>query len=232
MHSYEVEIKSLLGGAERAEELRRAMQELDPSCALLSVNRQLNHYFEPSTRLRSGGGSLKELYEKVGQKLSTDASARLSEIAGKTAELSVRTRDKDGTVFLIVKATLRDDSSANGVARMEFEEQVPMTLAELDEAVMSARFKYQAKWSRQREEYLCRGINVTLDKNAGYGWLAEFERMVDDPSKVDDAEREVRSLMEDLGVVELPQERLERMFSHYNAHWQDYYGTGKIFIVK
>ena len=224
MQSYEVEIKSLLGNGERADELRRAMQELDPSCALLSVNRQLNHYFE--------NGSLADLYEKVAQKLSTEAAARFSDIAGEAANLSVRTRDKDGAVFLIVKATLRDDSSANGVARMEFEEKVLLTLAELDQLVMSAGFRYQAKWSRQREEYLCRGVNVTLDKNAGYGWLAEFERIVNDPVKVDDAEREVRSLMQDLGAVELPQERLERMFSHYNKHWQDYYGTEKIFIVE
>lgn len=224
MQSYEVEIKSLLGNSERADELRRAMQELDPACTLLSVNRQLNHYFE--------GGSLADLYQKVAPKLSTEAAARLSDIAGDTASLSVRTRDKDSKVFLIVKATLRDDSSANGVARMEFEEQVPLSLAELDELVMASGFRYQAKWSRQREEYLCRGVNVTLDKNAGYGWLAEFERVVDNPSKVDDAEREIRSLMEDLGVVELPQERLERMFSHYNKHWKDYYGTGKIFIVE
>src|SRR3989344_2317128 len=170
MQSYEVEIKSLLGNGERADELRRAMQELDPSCALLSVNRQLNHYFE--------NGSLADLYEKVAQKLSTEAAARFSDIAGEAANLSVRTRDKDGAVFLIVKATLRDDSSANGVARMEFEEKVLLTLAELDQLVMSAGFRYQAKWSRQREEYLCRGVNVTLDKNAGYGWLAEFERIV------------------------------------------------------
>ncbi len=224
MQRYEVEIKSLLGGAERAEELRRAMSELDPSCTPLSINRQLNHYFED--------GSLADLYQKVAPKLSTDAAQRLSDIAADTAEFSVRTRDKDGVVFLVVKGTLRADSSANGIARMEFEEQVPMTLVELDEAVMHSGFHYQAKWSRQREEYLCRGINVTLDKNAGYGWLAEFERVVDDPAKVDDAEREVRTLMEELGATELPQERLERMFAHYNKHWQDYYGTDKIFIVE
>ena len=224
MQTYEVEIKSLLGGPARADEIREAMREVDPSTALLSVNRQLNHYFE--------GGSLGELGEKIGSKLSKEGAERFSEVAGDTASLSVRTRDKDGVVFLVVKATLRADTSANGVARMEFEEKVPMTLSELDEVVMSAGFRYQAKWSRQREEYLCRGINVTLDKNAGYGWLAEFERIVDDAAKVDDAEREIRTLMQELGASELPQDRLERMFGHYNKHWQDYYGTEKIFIVE
>ncbi|MDP2648635.1 MAG: CYTH domain-containing protein [bacterium] len=135
-------------------------------------------------------------------------------------------------MLLIAKAAVGDDSSENGVARMEFEEEVSLSLQELDDLVMSAGFKYQAKWSRAREEYVCRGTNVTLDKNAGYGWLAEFERIVGDPAAVDEAEREIRALMDELGVEELPQDRLERMFSHYNEHWQDYYGTEKIFVVE
>src|SRR3989344_4557302 len=58
------------------------------------------------------------------------------------------------------------------------------TGGELGTLILSAGFAYQAKWSREREEYLCHGINITLDKNAGYGWLAEFEKVVDDMSKV------------------------------------------------
>ena len=224
MQSYEVEIKSLLGGPERAESLRQAMKNIDSSCKLVSSNSQLNHYFQ--------AGSLPKLITVVAPKLPEAASARLSDLAAKASDTSVRTRDKDGAVYLVVKATIGDDTSANGVARMEFEEKVLMTLAELDALVISASFEYQAKWSRIREEYVCLGTNVTLDKNAGYGWLAEFERIVDGPLQVDDARREVRTLMEKLEVEELPQGRLERMFSHYNAHWPEYYGTEKIFIVE
>ena len=79
---------------------------------------------------------------------------------------------------------------------------------------------------------MCKGVNVTLDKNAGYGWLAEFERVVDDASQVLGARHEVAALMLELGVEELPQERLERMFAYYNEHWQDYYGTDNIFVVE
>ena len=73
---------------------------------------------------------------------------------------------------------------------------------------------------------------MTLDKNAGYGWLAEFEKMTDDPGKVDAAKKEIRALMSRLGVEELPQDRLERMFDFYNKHWQEYYGTDRIFVVE
>lgn len=224
MQSYEVEVKSLLGSAEKAETLRTALKKIDPACELQSKNKQRNHYFE--------AGTLEKLAEVVSPHLSALADVKLNEMLGQAKEFSVRTRDKDGTVYLVVKASVGQDTSANGVARIEFEEKISMSLDELDKLVLSAGFKYQAKWSREREEYLCKGVVVTLDKNAGYGWLAEFERVVDDPSKVEPARAEIKALMQELGVEELPQARLERMFSFYNSHWQEYYGTDKIFTVE
>jgi len=47
-----------------------------------------------------------------------------------------------------------------------------------------------------------------------------------------DVKKELLSMMKDFEVVELPQDRLERMFSYYNNNWRDYYGTDKIFNVK
>ena len=232
MHSYEVEIKSLLGSKERADEVREAMKRADPTCVLTSRNKQLNHYFEPSTGLGSSGGNLAKLVEIIAPKFPPEISGRLSDLVERAEDFSVRTRDKDGKVFLVVKASVGDDTSANGIARMEFEEKVSMTLAELDALVLSAGFKYQAKWSREREEYLCRGVNITLDKNAGYGWLAEFERVVNDKAQLASAEAQVRALMKELNVEELPQDRLERMFDFYNTHWKDYYGTERIFMVE
>lgn len=236
MQSYEVEVKSLLGSSERAEELRRAMKKLDPSCELLAVSRQLNHYFEPSAAHDDKKTPIERLQKELVPLVGKSDSARLAELAGRAIDYSVRTRlgekNDEKIVFLIVKASVGDDSSSNGVSRMEFDERVALPLKNLDELVMSCGFAYQAKWSRQREEYVCMGTTVTLDKNAGYGWLAEFERIVDDADKVDDAEKEVRALMKKLKAAELPQERLERMFAHYNAHWQDYYGTDNVFMIE
>lgn len=224
MQKYEVEVKALLGSSERADEVRWRMKKADASCALTSKNKQLNHYFE--------GGTLAALAEAAKSHLSPEVQAKLSDFAARAQKFSVRTRDKDGEVLLVVKASVGDDSSENGVARMEFEEKVPMTLDELDALVLSAGFTYQAKWSREREEYVCRGVNVMLDKNAGYGWLAEFERVVDSEAELGAARSEIDMLMQELGVEELKQDRLERMFSFYNAHWQEYYGTSNIFTVE
>lgn len=224
MHTYEVEIKSLLGSSGRADEVRSAMKRLDPDCQMESKNKQLNHYFK--------NGTLAKLLEVAGPSLTAAAHQKLTDMAKNAKEYSVRTRDKDGTVFLVVKASMDQTTSANGIARMEFEEEVPLILDALDKLVLSAGFLYEAKWSREREEYKCKGTNVTLDKNAGYGWLAEFERIVDDESKLTEAQTAVRALMAELGVAELPQDRLARMFAHYNAHWPEYYGTEKIFTIE
>lgn len=224
MQSYEVEIKALLGNPERAQQIRDALKKIDPETELTDRNRQLNHYFE--------GSSLENLANAVATDLSEEAAAKLADITARAKSFSVRTRDKDNIVLLVVKASVGDDTSENGVARMEFEQSVPLTLNELDELVLSSGFTYQAKWSRDREEYLVNGVNVCLDKNAGYGYLAEFERVVQEEAKLVEAEKEVRSLMESIGVAELPQDRLERMFAFYNAHWPEYYGTDKIFVIE
>src|SRR3989344_9024249 len=108
MQTYEVEIKSLLGSPENAQKVREGLRHADPSCEILSRNKQRNHYFI--------GGELSNLAEVAREHLTVEAAARLDELAGKAKEFFVRTPDKDGPVLLVVKASIGDDTSANGVA--------------------------------------------------------------------------------------------------------------------
>ena len=107
-----------------------------------------------------------------------------------------------------------------------------MTLDELDQRLIDAGLSYQAKWSREREEYEMGDTVICIDKNAGYGYLAEFERVVTDPSKVEETRLALVDLMKEFGVKELKQDRIERMFAFYNSHWPEYYGTDKIFNIE
>ncbi len=223
MATFEVEVKSLLGSEENAQNLRERMKVIDSSTHLTSRNKQLNHYFT--------GGDMQELAVLLEPHFSVEMLAKFLDILQKGSDFSVRTREKDGAVLLVVKASVGDDTSSNGVARMEFEEEINLSLDDLDNLLLAAGLTYQAKWSRDREEYLCNGINVCLDHNAGYGWLAEFEKVVGQESELDSARQEVRALMEQCGAQELQQDRLERMFAFYNAHWGEYYGTDKVFTV-
>lgn len=234
--SFEIEIKSLLGSPEKAEELRAKLRARD-GLKELGRHSQLNHYFVAPNDLKDGKNgvslpSLAVLKEKILPLVPAEHRERLEKILAEGRDYSIRTRDADGKVFFVIKASLGDDTSANGVSRMEFEAMVRKTLGELDRILLDARLEYQAKWSREREEYRLGEINITIDRNAGYGYLAEFEKVINDRTAAATAKAEVAALMADLGVLELPQDRLERMFAFYNAHWRDYYGTDKIFNIK
>ncbi len=224
MSHFEIEVKSLLGEEQNALALKEKMQQLDPNCALVSTNTQLNHYFE--------GGDMQDLYDRVEYLFGEEDRAKLKTTIERGAEFSIRSRLRDEEVLLVVKASIDEGTSANTIKRMEFEEPVLITLDELDLLLLEAGFSYQAKWSREREEYAYKGANVCLDKNAGYGYLAEFEKIVHDESEADLVRAELDELMTELEVVELAQDRLARMFSFYNANWPDYYGTKRVFIIE
>ena len=219
---YEIEIKSLLGNKINADILKAKINERGGS--LISKNKQLNHYFTLSdaTRFKSSllpriSASKKELFEKI---------------LGVDGDFSVRTRDTDGKVKLVIKASIGDDSSSNGISRMEFEDDMNITLDELDQLLLDARLEYQAKWSREREEYKLNDVNICLDRNAGYGYLTEFEKVIPEKSLADSIKTELLDVMKSFGLEELPQKRLERMFAYYNNNWRDYYGTEKIFNIE
>jgi len=224
MAHYEIEIKTLLGEKINADLLKQKMMDIDPNTKLVSKNKQLNHYFE--------GGDIAKLFEITKDLLAEDARGKFLKMVAKGKNFSVRTRQKNDSVFLVLKASIDEGTSSNTVSRLEFEEPVQIPLAALDKKVMDAGFVYQAKWSREREEYDYKGITVCLDKNAGYGYLAEFEKVVPDEAMAVPARAELEVLMHELGVKELAQDRLERMFAHYNSHWGEYYGTEKVFVIE
>lgn len=223
MASYEIEIKSLLGTKERADQLKERLEGHILPLSFVSGNKQLNHYFV--------NGSIERLAEKLLPHLSEDTHRQFMKTIKEGEDHSIRTRQMDDVIIFVVKASIDDATSSNGVSRMEFEAVVGLTLDDLDQLLLSAGYEYQAKWSREREEYDIGDIHVCIDKNAGYGYVVEFEKVISEASQTEDVKDTLRALMNDLNVKELPQDRLERMFSHYNKHWRDYYGTENVFVI-
>jgi len=219
---YEIEIKSLLGQQENADIFRDRI--LERGAEKQTANSQLNHYFLM--------GDANALLEKVSGYFNEEQNTLLKKILLEGDKHSVRTRSLDGTVKLVIKASVDDTTSANGIARMEFEEDVPISLDELDQLLLSVGFEYQAKWSRDREEFVLDDVTICLDKNAGYGYLTEFELVVPEGGDRHLAESKIRDLMSVCGVEELQQDRLARMFDYYNTNWPDYYGTEKVFTIE
>lgn len=224
MSHFEIEVKSLLGEVDNALRLKEKMSALDPNFALTSTNKQLNHYFE--------GGEMAALYANTSYLFNDEQKAKLQTTIDRGTEFSIRCRQRDDEVLLVVKASIDEGTSANTVKRIEFEEPVHITLDELDQILLDSGFGYQAKWSREREEYAYKGASVCLDKNAGYGYLAEFEKIVHNEAEADAVRAEIDELMAELEVYELEQDRLARMFAHYNANWPEYYGTDLVFVIE
>ncbi len=211
----EVEIKSLLGEAEFAEKLRKKLP------APISSSKQINHYFIVPSRKDFREKLIdfiedKELFDKIIQ--STD--------------LAVRTRYNEKNTFLILKASIDDTTSTNGRTRHEIEQKFDLSINELDELLLSVGCEYQAKWSREREEFRRDNVAITIDKNAGYGYISEFEIMVDSEEKVPQAKEKIYSLLKEFDLEELAPERLERMFAYYIKHWDEYYNTEKTFVLE
>ncbi len=224
-HIYEVEIKSLLGSQENASGLISRLQEKFPQTKLENKEKQLNHYFVAPA-------DLSLLKKEISVFLTPEQVTSLDLIVKEGKKISIRTRDTNGKVLFVIKASVGDDTSANGVKRIEFEAVIPKTLVDLDAMLLAAGCVYQAKWSREREVYQAGDINVCLDKNAGYGYVVEFEKLTTVEADLEKVRMELLDTMRLLGISELPQDRLERMFAHYNTHWPEYYGTEKTFIIE
>ena len=220
---YEVEIKSLLQTDENAQKLRTKLTE--QGIKLSNKYSQLNHYF-------LNDGDFIKLKEKLMPLFSEEKKEKLQKILEKGENHSLRAREMNDEAFFVVKASVDETTSSNGILRMEFEEKVDLSLDELDRILEEVGFSYQAKWSRNREEYNKDDFYITIDKNAGYGYVSEFEIGTENPDGLQEAKQRILNFMKDLDLKELSQDRLERMFKFYNENWRDYYGTENIFNVE
>ena len=221
---YEIEIKTLLGSQERSAELLAKVMGRDPETKLVSTQKQLNHYYH--------GGNLAGLAKGVAAHITPQQATALNDIATRAKSINVRTRQKNDTVLLIVKGSLDDVSAAHSHHRMEFEAPVDLHITELDELVEQSGWQLEAKWQADRRIYDTMGLTLDMFFTPGYGYMAEFEKVVAADEDRESAHQKLVDTMESLGVEELPNPRLERMFAYYNQHWREYYGTDNVFVVE
>lgn len=227
MHQYEIEIKVLLGDESKKDIFMEKVHSSFQGISHSYSESQKNHYFE--------WGNLLHLLGTFREYISQEQANSLHKLSKEAKSFSVRTRGTPTQTIIVVKATVNDESSSNGTARIEWEVDLAekLSLDEMDAKVLQAGFAYQAKWSRAREGYqLNENTVLCLDKNAWYWYLAEFERVIDDASLVDSTRAELLEIIESLWYAELDQSRLARMFDFYNKNWSEYYGTEKVFEIE
>lgn len=229
-NQFEVEVKTLLGGGhDRAHAFVAKLKRNDPALKLTGRSNQLNHYFDSK-------GDPWKLSEAVGGFLSDRDRAAFGKILTEAKSFALRTRDADGKILLVIKAAIRegrDGDDQHALERLEGEyETAAPDIDTLDEAIRSAGYGFLSKWSRERREYRYKDFTVCLDRNAGYGFVAEIEKLVGSREAAEDARKEILDELKALDAEELSQERVGRMFEYYNSHWPEYYKTEKTFTIE
>ncbi|EKE26394.1 MAG: hypothetical protein ACD_4C00304G0002 [uncultured bacterium (gcode 4)] len=224
MNSIEIEVKVLLWEESEAKRLIGNMKKVDPSLELTDKNSQLNHYFI--------NWDFNILLGKLKPLISEENYKKLEHIVTEWKNHSVRTRYMNSNSIFVIKASIDDTTSSFWTARTESEVTFEwMNIDKLDKILLDCQFLYQAKWSRERDEYSFLNYTVCIDKNAWYWYLAEFEVIINDPSKADEEKRKVREIIESLGFEEFDHTLHANMFAYYNENWRDYYWTDKTFTL-
>ncbi len=139
-------------------------------------------------------------------------------------DLRIRRTDKEAYLVL-KKGWMHDDDRDEieiKVARADF--------LRLDEVFCSLGYKYDTKWYRKRTEYKYKNFSITIDFNAGYGWIAEIERTVQ-PGNEEMAKKEILSLAKEIGLKPATKELFNKMYEYYKKNWSHYIKTKSTFDI-
>ena len=223
---YEVEVKTLLGDQTAAKAFLEKLKAADPQLSQIGESSQLNHYFDEA-------GDPTALAEAIRPTLEPIDYESFRSILERSQTFALRTRQDSDGVKLVIKAAKDGEDVQHAVERLEGEYLTDRPeIDQLDRLIQKAGYGFLSKWSRDRKEFRYKDYTVTLDRNAGYGYLAEFERLVTEGSATALAKQAILDELARLGLAELSQERVGRMFAHYNQHWPDYYRTDKTFVIE
>ncbi|OGD66447.1 hypothetical protein A3F08_01220 [Candidatus Berkelbacteria bacterium RIFCSPHIGHO2_12_FULL_36_9] len=140
-------------------------------------------------------------------------------------DLRIRRNDKEA--FLILKKgwmhdTERDEIEVK-VTRPDFER--------LDEIFVALGYKYDTKWYRKRLEYKLKSFNITIDFNAGYGGVAEIEKVVKNNNEVEKAKKDISDFAKEVGIEPATKELFNKMYTYYKKNWKKYYTTKTTFDI-
>lgn len=233
--NYEVELKVLLWNTFPPEIFIKALAKDFKSVRETTEETHRNHYFEVPHRSKV----IPAFEERL--PIDHEDKIRIEEFRNGTS-IVIRSREIKTVnwtqVILVMKSTVDWGTSQNGTIRKELEIPIPMTIEDLDSILIAqAELKQQAKWSRTRQTFDVVDkdwfyFTVCLDKNAGYGYLVEFEVVVNNPSVIESTKLKLQNCIKLMWLTELPADQLQRMFEFYNKNWESFYQTENYFFIK
>lgn len=141
-------------------------------------------------------------------------------------QLDLRIRRTDNKAFLILK-----NGWMHNVNRDEIEVKTARAnFNNLDKILTSLGYKYDTKWYRKRSQYKLGNLNITIDFNAGYGWVTEIERITKKGGEKK-AEEEILKFAKKIGIKPASQKLFDKMYKFYKKNWRHYYKTKTTFDI-
>lgn len=166
------------------------------------------------------------LEKNSAEKISEGTQDNFYYITG-NKKLDFRIRRTDKESFLILKKGWMHDDDREEV-EIKFDKKDFLTL---DKLITDLGYKYDTKWYRKRIEYKYKNFNIDIDFNAGYGWLAEIEKLVKDEN-ADKAKKEIIDFASEIGLKPTPKSTFDKMYKFYKKNWKHYYDSKEVFSLE
>lgn len=139
-------------------------------------------------------------------------------------DLRIRRTDNEALIVL-KKGWMHDDD------REEIEVKVDRKdFLQLDKIFKALGYKYDTKWYRKRKEYKYKNFSITIDYNAGYGWVTEIERTVRAGGE-EKAKKEILDIAKEIGIKPASKALFDKMYKYYKKNWPHYIKTKSTFDI-
>lgn len=167
----------------------------------------------------------------AGRQLLTKTQLKeLEQVVKKSDNLSIRCRSIDDTQYLVVKGSKAGDDPVHAADRLEFEVVIDKDLEEINKVILGTGVKLVSKFWSERDFYDLDGnMKADVEFCSGYGHKAELELVINDGESVDQAIAELDQLADELGLYYASDELMGKMYQYYCDHWEDFWGTDKVF---
>ena len=83
-------------------------------------------------------------------------------------------------------------------------------------------YEVSIKWYRTRIELTYKDFKVTIDYSISYGYIVEFELLVDDESKIEAAKESISMMFKEFNIDQTPKEVFDDAYNNYKINWESY----------
>lgn len=89
----------------------------------------------------------------------------------------------------------------------------------LEELLLKLGYNVQIKWFRARNDFLWKGIRVSVDFTKGYGYIIELEIRGEEKNK-EIIYRRLLKALEELGIKLTLKKEFDQKFNYYRKNWR------------